>query len=535
MPPVRLRARPTAILLGLATVSLVTYKVLFAGYALESIVPVAAYDVRTVLTFEGHDDAVRVRTFLPRSDNRQTVRQEILSAPEMSGVEEVRGDNRLISWSAPSLSGRHSITVSYRVSGRAVRYVLPSPDLPIPSALPKEMGDYLGATETIQTDHAEIGDLLQRIAPEPRTIEKTLQAVFDYTHDNIESVPFKGTTDALTALRLGEGSCNGKSRLLAALARRAGLPARLVGGLILGSGTKTTSHQWVEVWINGTWIPFCPLNGHFAEIPSRYLRLYTGDETLFAHSANINFDYLFNIRRRLASHHSLDEGAEAPPWASARLWALFGRIGIPIDLLRILIMLPLGATVTVIFRNVVGMRVFGTFLPALIAVACRGTGLAWGLVGFAGVLALVGLIRLVLDRMNLLHTPKLAVMLTLVIFAMIGLSAAAVSYGLTSLAYISLFPIAVTTLTTERFAIMVQEEGWRQAILVSAQTILVVAACYVVMESVALQSVFLAFPELLLAVLAVDLWLGRWMGLRLTEYRRFGKLFGRLAGGDASA
>jgi len=77
----------------------------------------------------------------------------------------------------------------------------------------------------------------------------------------------------------------------------------------------------------------------------------------------------------------------------------------------------------------------------------------------------------------------------------------------------------------------VQEEGWREAIAVSVQTILVVAACYVVMESVALQSVFLAFPELLLAVLAVDLWLGRWMGLRLTEYRRFGNLFGRATGG----
>jgi hypothetical protein len=118
-------------------------------------------------------------------------------------------------------------------------------------------------------------------------------------------------------------------------------------------------------------------------------------------------------------------------------------------------------------------------------------------------------------------------MLTLVIFAMIGLSATAAAFEIGSLAYISLFPIAVTTLTTERFALIVQEEGWREAISVSLQSILAVAACYVVMESAALQSVFLAFPELLLAVVAVDLWLGRWMGLRLTEYRRFGGLFRR--------
>ncbi|HEY3175558.1 MAG TPA: 7TM domain-containing protein [Candidatus Polarisedimenticolia bacterium] len=535
MPPPRLAALPTAIILGLAASGVVGYKVLFAGYALESIVPVVAYDVRTVLTFEGHDDSVRVRTFLPRVDARQTVRQESFSAPEMSGVEEIEGENRLITWSAPALTGPHTITASYRVSARALRYVLPEPDPPIPAPPPGLVEENLSSTETIQADHPEIGELLERIAPAPRTIGRTLRAIFDFTHDQVESIPFKGTTDALTALRLSEGSCNGKSRLFAALARRAGIPAKLVGGLILAPGSKRISHQWVEVRVNGLWIPFCPLNGHFAEIPARYMRLYTGDEVLFTHSANINFDYLFNIRRRLASRETLDEGAGAPPWASTRLWALFGRIGIPIDLLRILIMLPLGGTVTVIFRNVVGLRVFGTFLPALIAVACRGTGLGWGLLGFALVLTLVGLVRLVLDRMNLLHTPKLAMMLTVVILVMIGLSAAAVSYGPADLAYISLFPIAVTTLTTERFAITVQEEGWREAIAVSAQTILVVSACYLVMESVALQSVFLAFPELLLMVLAVDLWLGRWMGLRLTEYRRFGKLFTRITGGTADA
>ena len=526
MAKASLRAGPVAIALSVAAAGLIAYKVLFVGYALASIVPVVAYDVRTILTFEGHDDAVRVRTFLPRSDARQTVRQERFSGPEMSALEEIEADNRVITWSSPALGGPHSITAEYRVSARAQRYLLPDPDPPIPETAPAVARPQLEPTETIQSDHPEIGELLDRIAPGPRTIGKTLRALFDYTHDRIEPIPFKGTTDALTALRLSEGSCNGKSRLFAALARRAGIPARLVGGLILEPGAKRTSHQWVEAWVNGLWVPFCPLNGHFAEIPPRYLRLYTGDEALFTHTANINFDYLFNIRRRMASRDTLDEGVGAPPWATARLWALFGRIGIPMDLLRILIMLPLGGTVTVIFRNVVGLRVFGTFLPALIAVACRGTGLAWGLAGFASVLALVGLVRLALDRMNLLHTPKLAVMLTLVILVMIGLSAAAVSYGMADLAYISLFPIAVTTLTTERFALTVQEEGWREAISVSAQTILVVAACYVVMESVALQSVFLAFPELLLGVLAVDLWLGRWMGLRLTEYRRFGKILG---------
>jgi hypothetical protein len=520
-----LKAAPIALFLSLAAAGLVAYKVLFAGYDLEAIAPAVAYEVRTVIRLEGHDDPVRVRSFLPRSDDRQTIREESYTSGDLRGTEEMAGENRRVTWSAGSIRGPRTITVSYMASARAVRYALP-PDLAIPTGLPAELQEDLKGTDTIQVEAPEIADLLQKIAPEPRTVGGTLRAIFDYTHGQLTSVPFKGTTDALTALRLREGSCNGKSRLFAALARRAGLPTRLLGGLILAPGSKRTSHQWVETWVNGIWVPFCPLNNHFAEIPARYLRLYTGDEVLFSHSSNVNFDYSFNIHRRVVARHDLGE-AGAPPWASSRLWALLGHIGIPLELLRILVMLPLGATLTVAFRNVVGLRVFGTFLPALIAVACRETGLAWGLLGFGALLLLVGLARLILDRMNLLHTPKLAVMLTLVIFAMIGLSATAAAYEIGSLAYISLFPIAVTTLTTERFALIVQEEGWREAISVSFQTIIAVAACYAVMESAALQSVFLAFPELLLAVLAVDLWLGRWMGLRLTEYRRFGGLFGK--------
>jgi len=514
-----------ALVLALTGIGLVAYKVEFAGYSLGDILPAVAYDVRAVVTLEGHEEPVRIRTFLPRSDERQTVREESSESGDLKESLKDLDGNREISWESGAVQGSRRIILNYRIAARALRYELPE-EIPIPARPPLDLEGTLRPTKNIQSDEPELGDLLSKIAPEPRTVNGTLRAIFDYTHDELDPVPFRGTTDALTAVRLGQGSCNGKSRVFVALARRAGIPARLVGGLILTSGSKRTSHQWAEAWINGVWVPFCPLNGHFAEIPASYVRLYTGDEALFTHTANINFDYIFHIRRRLVARSALDGMTDSPPWASARLWELLGRIGIPLDLLRVLVMLPLGAMVTVIFRNVVGLRVFGTFFPALIAVACRGAGLGWGLLGLSIVLLIVGVARLFLDRMNLLHTPKLAIMLTLVILAMIALSASAVAYDIGTLAYISLFPIAVMTLTTERFALTIEEEGWGRAVLVSLQTIVVVAACYLVMESSALQAVFLAFPELLLAVIAVDLWLGRWMGLRLVEYSRFGSLLG---------
>ncbi len=156
-----------------------------------------------------------------------------------------------------------------------------------------------------------------------------LKSIFNYTH-SLEPRPFKGLTDALTAARLGEGSCNGKSRLFVALARRAGIPARLVGGLILDSGRKNTSHQWVEAYVGGYWIPFDPLNGHFASLPSNYLELYRGDKFLFSHTPNINFDYSFTIQKRLVANPSLVNELRFHPFNAYVAWQAFETIGIPL-------------------------------------------------------------------------------------------------------------------------------------------------------------------------------------------------------------
>lgn len=77
------------------------------------------------------------------------------------------------------------------------------------------------------------------------------------------------------------------------------------------------------------------------------------------------------------------------------------------------------------------------------------------------------------------------------------------------------------TLTVERFATFCDEERLGQALRVTAATMLVVSAAYLLMAWETLQIVTVAFPEILLLVLAVFFIIGRWTGLRLSEYYRF--------------
>jgi transglutaminase-like putative cysteine protease len=525
---VRAPAGPTRFLIALIFIilplGLVAYKFHRSGYNLENLVPVESYDVTTQMTMVGHGDSIRVRTFLPRENSRLTLSHETATSDLPGYYERAFGGNRLGEWSGPAVQGPRSIRVSYRALPRAVTYTIDAA-IHVPGPPSTRDNPLLQATPTVQVDDPEIAALAQELAPAGTPALSGLRAIHDYCR-RMKTVSFKGTTDALTALRLGEASCNGKSRLFIALARHQGMPSRLVGGLILTPGTKRTSHQWVEVKFGPHWVPFCPTNDYFAALPATYLPLYRGDLVLFSHTTDVNFNYRFDVKRELAIRSELRERGGNDPLSLMSIWNTFEQAGIPMHLLKVILMIPLGALVLVIFRNVIGVQTFGTFLPVLIAVAAREIGLGWGLLAFLLLIGLVLGVRVFIARLQLLHLPQMAILLTFVILFMLTLAVIGVRGGKISLVNVSLFPIAILAITTERFALMIEEEGIGRTLRVTLMTALTIAACYMVMNALTFQILFLSFPELIFLVVFLDIWLGHWMGLRLLEYWRFRHLFG---------
>ncbi len=49
--------------------------------------------------------------------------------------------------------------------------------------------------------------------------------------------------------------------------------------------------------------------------------------------------------------------------------------------------------------------------------------------------------------------------------------------------------------------------------------------CYFVISSIAIKALMISFPEILLAVIAMNLWLGSWTGIRIVELIRFRSLY----------
>lgn len=508
----------------LLPISVAGYKLYVLDYPLAGLIPAPSYNVEISMQVEGHGEDIAMRTYLPKTDSRQTINNEQNSSGAFTA--EIQSDqlNREASWSAENVRGPQSVLYAYSVRARHVRFNIPE-ELAIPESYPAALAPYLIAEPGIQKDDPEIRAALRRIVPDEKpTILEAVTLIHRHLQDKMANRNFSGYTDALTALKLGEASCNGKSRLFVAMLRQLNIPSRLVGGLVMQSGSKRTSHQWVEVYINGHWVPFDTINDHFAEIPANYLTLYYGDQVLFKHTANVNFQYFFKVSKQLVAQTDALGALSQSALNVTNFYAFFERVGISQNLLTILLMLPLGALVTVVFRNVIGLETFGTFLPALIASAARDTGLVWGMVGFLSIILVSAVVRRGLDWMQLLHSPKMAIMLTTVVIVMMAITVGGVHLGLFELAHMTLFPIAILAITAERVALMESEQGGMKVAKITFMTLIVIAACYAVMESLFMQSLILAFPELLLVVVALNLWLGKWIGIRVMEFLRFRRL-----------
>ncbi|MEL7539310.1 MAG: sugar-transfer associated ATP-grasp domain-containing protein [Pseudomonadota bacterium] len=484
---------------------------------------VTMYDYSLSMSFVGDDRDVDVTTFLPAADERQDIVRENILSGQLQFDDQTDPSGRRGMWSGDQ--GR-DIRYHALITSKELVYNL-DPELQVPQFLPEQYGQYLIEEEGIQVNHPEIRDLWSSIQPDDsRQLVPVLNAIYNYTYQDIEGAPFKGFTDALTALRLGRASCNGKGRLFVALARSNGIPARLVGGVIMNEGSKKTSHQWLEVLIEGRWVPFDPTNGYFARLPENYLRLYTGDHALFRHTRNINFDYRFTISP-ISQSPALFEFEENEPvlnrFNAARLMQL---TGLPEEMIGVFLMFPLAALVTIFLRSVIGIQTFGIFMPMLIAAACVNTGLWLGLATFSGIVAFAVLMLAYFNSFNILKIPRLAAVITICTVLFIGTllwlgGRSSLQFGI-----LALFPVVIISFLAERIHNMLDESDWKGMVNTGIGTLITIIACYIVFSSVMLQGLFALMPELLLLVLAVQLAIGQWSGMRLQEYVRFRSILG---------
>jgi len=492
-----------ALSLTVIGLGLFLYKVLVLGFPLTPYRISEVWNVEARITFIAQNEPLKVALFVPQDTRHFAIVNENFISQGYGITTASENGNRQAVWSIRKAKGQQ--TLYYRVAVRQVESKEP-PRVSKPPAVerPKFEGPYLSAAQSL------IAEIHARSADVDSMVKELIKRLNNpKPDDNI-------------ALLLGkEPSIAKKVEISKQILSHAGVPTRMVHGIHLQELQRDVPLiHWIEVYDKNRWHSYDPIKG-VAGVPDGYLPWWKGAHPLaqLLGGEKLHISLSVSLNQEAAIIGAIERGYIKKP-----LLLEFSLFSLPIQaqaVYRILLLVPIGAFILVLLRNVVGITTFGTFMPVLIALAFRETKLLWGIVIFSLLVAIGLSMRFYLEQLKLLLVPRLASVLFVVVLLMAALSVFTHRLGLERGLSVALFPMVILTMTIERMTIVWEERGASAALQQGLGSLMVAALAYSVMNISYVEHMTFVFPELLLILLAGILLLGRYSGYRLLELRRF--------------
>lgn len=137
-----------------------------------------------------------------------------------------------------------------------------------------EYSEYLGPSRLIQNDSLAIIKKAKNIINGENNPLLAVKLINNWAYKNIEKVPTVSIPSAVEVLNTLQGDCNEHAVLFAALARAAGIPVKVVLGVVYLEG-RFYYHAWNEAYV-GRWVP---VDSTFGQLPAdaTHLKLIEGD------------------------------------------------------------------------------------------------------------------------------------------------------------------------------------------------------------------------------------------------------------------
>lgn len=223
-------------------------------------------EVELAVTIAAPDDSKDVRVWIPYpvSNSTQDISEVKIDGNfSQSGIygEKETGNLALYAeWTKPTRD--RAITLTFNATARElVKRDMPAKE----SDIPVEIREYLKSTVFIPTD-GKVREIALSITNDKQKISEKARAVYQWVVENTvrdPNVKGCGTGEVEKVLTKRSGKCADISSVFVSLARAAGVPAREVFGLRLGTKDEedmTSGHHcWAEFYVPGYgWVPADP-------------------------------------------------------------------------------------------------------------------------------------------------------------------------------------------------------------------------------------------------------------------------------------
>jgi len=500
------------ILVGVG-VLLSAYKYFALGFPLLPKERTRVWQVEAKVTFDATGGPAELSLAVPGDQRMLSVIGEDYASP---GYGFLRADSdpevslhRRVTWSKKDATAGKQ-TFYYRVT--VYRDPMPDPiTIPADFSLP-DKPIYEGARK------AAADSLIAEIDAKSAGVET-------FARHLATAVSAEDPPQQVRALISRDAGLEAKAQLVIDLLRYADQPAVLVRGVRL-DGPPTKRRKLTPLVV-------VPKKGHFVAVnvsgddfslDRNFLVWQRGGPSLMDVTGGTNARATFSV---LADMRAADTFAQDTAIAKGNPLVEYSIYALPVELqnvFRAMLLIPLGALVVVILRNMVGLRTSGTFMPVLLAMAFMQMQLVTGLVIFFLVVAAGLVVRSYLSRLNLLLVPRISAVVIVVIAIMAFISVISYKLGIDRLLSATLFPTIILAWTVERLSIVWDEEGPKEVFTQTGGSLVVAILAFAVMSNPLASHMVFSFPEMLLVILAIILAIGHYTGYRLLELRRFAPL-----------
>ncbi len=487
-------------------VGITIYKVQVLGFSFNPDSEVKIWTVESRIDFKTDGGPIKISLNLPDNYYGLTVTESMQQASnyEYSVVKDDDGVRRAV-WSSknPKKGPQH---IYYRATiyrhrsaqkKKAAKPVLALPSQPFKDSYLKAADNLIKATQN----------------PKKSVVENSVSLI------NALNAPEK--SDAVTLLLDMPRETGDKLNLARDLLLKSKIPCRLARGLVLNKkNNKTKLAKYIEIFDGKKWQLINPKTAD-VENQDTFLLWQRHNESLVEIEGGSNAKVRFSSieSRILANNAAIKGGHHKQSWL-----VNFSIYSLPLssqNTFKLLLLIPFGALIVVILRNLVGIQTSGTFMPILIALSFLQTTLLVGLALFIIVVCVGLMLRSLLSHLNLLLVPRISAILVFVIIIYLAISVIGFKMGSELGLNVTFFPMIIISWSIERMCVLWEEEGGKDVLIQGSGSLFTASVIYLFMKNSYIGNMTYAFPELLLVLLAIILMIGTYSGYRLSELRRF--------------
>lgn len=205
------------------------------------------------------------------------------------------------------------------------------------------------------------------------------------------------------------------------------------------------------------------------------------------------------------------------------------------DMISLLISLPFIVSIVGFSRYYIGVKTFNLYSAIILTVAYflinrsypgsetekLFAGIIIGVVVTLVVMLLTILMENILKNIRMHYFPKVSLIFSLVIISLIGILIILEYLNLFNLNQLNLVGVILICLVFEKFINTYTKKKLKTSLQLGYETIILSLICYLFIIASPIQEFLFANPGLVLITLPINYLIGKYTGLRLSEYLRF--------------